>query len=170
MSKKIVLNSFLAIMMVGFVLSFSSCKDDSGNNGTKTSEGIVGIWKYEKAELTDFSCSDPSMTATLKSILQQSMESVSGNEVEFTKDGKAIFRSIEGYEEAAYEVKNNKLTITSEGVSETYDLSFPDTKTMLWDMHADAEMLAELSGFFSELFEEDIEITKCSMRLTLKKQ
>ena len=162
MRKKIVLNSFLAIVMVGFVLSFSSCQKDE--------KKIIGTWKYEKAELKEFSCSDPFKEATLRSMLQQPTGSVSGNEVEFTKDGKAIFRSTEGNEEAAYEVKNNKLTITSEGLAETYDLSFPDKKTMQWDMNANAEMLAELSELFSTLFEGDIEITKYSMRLTLKKQ
>ena len=161
MSKRIVLRSLLAMVMVGFVLSLSSCKEE---------KKIVGVWKYDKVDIKELACSDPLTTIMLRSFAKQMFESAVGSEVEFTKDGKALFRGGDGTETGSYRVSDNKLAISSGGLTETYNLSFPDKKTMCWDMTMDKSMLEEYSLLISLFLEEEVEITKCAIQITLKKQ
>ena len=169
MSKKIVLNSFFAIVMVGFVLSFSSCQKDE--------KKIIGTWMLEKVEVKDFACADPLMTTELKPLVQQIVGG-SGNEFEFTKDDKAIFGNAYGKIVATYKVNDSKLIMTfSDGSVETYELSFPDKKTMQWAIDANKDMLEELSEnleFLAELydlyFDDEIKVTKCAFRFTFIKK
>jgi hypothetical protein len=174
MSRRIVLKSSIAVVLLGFVLVFSSCKkkEEPKPQPTPSQNEIVGVWKYQKTELKEFSTTaDPSTEAMLKMFLQQQMSGDSGGKVEFTKDGKVIFRDGSGEEEESgtYEIKGNKLTITTEGGIETYDYSISG-KTMYWKANMDAETLAYLSMAMSMFFEEEIAITKCVMQVTLVKQ
>jgi hypothetical protein len=167
MSKRIVLKSVIAVVMVGFILSFSSCNKDE--------KRIVGMWKFEKTEITDFACSDPLMTVTLKPILQQyagfGMGVLSQVEIEFTKDGKMITTSpYGGAITADYTVSNGKLTIISDGSTDVCDISFPDKKTMWMDDNASEEERYNISEMLRETIGEDVQITKLSSRVILKKQ
>jgi len=156
MSKRIVLKSSIAVVLLGFVLVFSSCK--------KEEKQIIGKWKCEKVELKEFSCTDPEMEMMLRMIFQMGASEMAkemGLEtIEFTKDGKMISKS----ETAKYKVNGNKLTITdSENVSGTIDISF-EKKTMYWDMD-----LLKLAGEDAvDLLESGV--TKCVLRVTFAKQ
>jgi len=164
MSKRIVLKSVLAVVVAGFILSVSSCQKDE--------KKIIGTWKYQSVEVKEFACSDPLMTMILKPYLQQNLGGLmaSGVEVEFNKDGRVISRNAQGGGTATYKASDSKLTITTDGVSETYDLSFPDKKTMCWDMKMDKEMLDSISEALTYFFEEEVQVTKCSVKMTLVKQ
>jgi hypothetical protein len=169
MSKRIVLKSVIAVVMVGFVLSFSSCKKPEEQKPNEKPD-IVGKWKIEKTEITDFACSDPLMTVMLKPILQQYMGSGIGEEIEFTKDGKMIISSPYGGATAEYTVSNGKLTFISDGTTDICDISFPDKKTMWMDDNAGEEERYKFSEMLSVATERDIQITKLSSRTILKKQ
>ena len=157
MSKKIVLKSLLAVVMVGFVLSLSSCKKDE--------KKIIGKWKYEKIEVKNLVCSDPTKTNELKSKIEQFQNAFIGmvSEVEFTEDGKMITRGLLGGEDqtSSYKVKDGKIIVNDEAS----DLSFSGKK-MYWERDMDKETLEGLAMFFGE----DAEITKCTMRATLTKK
>ena len=163
MSKRIILKSVLAIVVAGFILSVSSCQKDE--------KKIIGVWKYESVELKEFLCSDPLFGMVIKSTIQQTIGSLmaTGTEIEFTKDGKMITRTLFGGSTSTYKASDSKLTITSDGVSETYELSFPDKKTMCWDMDMNKKRLEEMSLYYSIFFEEEIEFTKCSVKMKLTK-
>ena len=164
MSKRVILKSVLAVVVAGFILSVSSCQKDE--------KKIIGVWKYKNVELKEFACSDPLATMVLKPYIQQILGGLMafGVEVEFTKDGKMISRNMQGGSTDTYKASDSKLTITSDGISETYDLSFPDKKTMCWDMKMGKEALEEMSESLMYFFEEEIQVTKCSFKMTLEKQ
>ena len=162
MSKKIVLKSVFAVVMVGFILSVSSCQKDE--------KKIIGVWEYESVALKDFSCSDPALSTYVRSIVLQSLANGVGVEVEFTKEGKAItinggIRVVE-----TYKVNGSKLTLVSDDYSETYDISFPEKKKMQWEMNMSAGDLKDLSDELTYWLEEEIEITKCSYLMTFTKK
>ena len=162
MSKKNLMKSVIAMVVVaGFVLSLSSCQKDE--------KKIVGKWKMEKMEITELACSDPLMSVMLKPMVEKYLaeNTMSGHEMEFTKDGKVI---ADGKQVATYKVSNSKLTVTSEGVDNTLDISFSDKKTMQWKQNASKEDREMLSEAFSMLFDEEVEVTKYSTCTTFKKQ
>ena len=162
MSKKIALKSVFAIVMVGFILSVSSCQ--------KEEKKIIGEWEYETATVTEFSCSDPLLSIFARSIIQQSLSGMAGTKIEFTKDGKAITVAGGMRNVGTYKVNGNKLTLITDGYSETYDVSFPKKKEMQWDMDMNAEMLEVLSWTIAFYLEEEVEITKCKATMTLTKK
>jgi hypothetical protein len=153
MNRKIVLRSIIAVVLLGVVLVFSSCK--------KEEKQIIGKWKFDKVEIKELSCTEPIMETVAKMVLPAIVNGIVteiGLEaVEFTKDGKAITKK----ETAKYKVNGNKLTITnSDYISGTSDISF-DKKTMYWDMN--------VLDFVGEVDVTDIGITKCIMRITYTK-
>jgi len=154
MSKRIVLKSVIAVVMVGFVLSFSSCK--------KEEKLIVGKWKYEKIEIKELACTDPETEMMMRLGFQfgASMvaEELGLGTIEFTKDGKAVSKN----GTANYKVNGDKLTISDpENMpSGTIYLSFPKKKTMCWDMD-----MVELGEFDAE-----DGVTKFVLRITFAKQ
>jgi len=168
MSKRIVLKSVLALVMVGFVLSFASCQKDE--------KKIVGTWLLEKVEVVDFACSNPLQTALLKPIIQQAF-SGSGSEIEFTKEGKMISSYGSDKEVSSYKVNDKKLTITNSYASEVYDLSFPDKKTMHWERNMSKDDLEDLSeeledyAYWYEIpLNDDVKVTKCNIRFVFIKR
>ena len=184
MSKRIVLKSVVAIVMAGFVLSVSSCKkeddpkkDDPKKESPKEST-IVGKWKSEKVEASEFECSVPALTSGLKSIIEKFMEdegSIGINtEMDFTSDGKVI-SSIYGASGATYNVSGNKLTITAGSLSTTYDVTFPNSKTMYCEeAEIDSEMLGAMSDVIQQFLTQmgmpvEVRITKCRIKTTLAK-
>ena len=166
MSKKIVLKSVLAVVVVGFILSMSSCQ--------KEEKKIIGVWKYEKMEVTDFACSDPVVTAMAKPIVQQYIgfgaALMSGIEIEFTKEGTVITRSLYGNGVATYKVNGSTLTITDNGSVTSSEISFPNKKTLCITEDADR---ADLEGF-SETLQEDlgieVQVVKLRTAMTLTKK
>ena len=164
MSKKNVLKSLLAMVMVGFILSLSSCQKDE--------KKIIGVWKYDKVELEEFSCSNPAMTAIVKPFVKQNLglSTMFVAEIEFTKDGKMITRTMFGESAANYSVNDKRIIITSEGEAATCGISFPNKKTMQWNASASKYELEQLSFTLSEEFEEDVEVTKCIYRIILTKK
>ena len=157
MSKRIVLKSVIAVVMVGFILSFSSCK--------KEEKLIVGKWKYEKIEIKELACTDPETEMMLRLSFQfgASMiaEELGLKTMEFTKDGKVITNQ----ETASYKVNGNKLTITnSDYLSGNFDISFEKKTTMYVEMD-----LMKFEEFDAEENEED-GITKCILLITFAKQ
>ena len=164
MSKKNVVKSLLAVVMVGFVLSFSSCKEE---------KKIIGKWKLEKVEVTDFICSNPLSTIMLKPAVQpiiQQMLGGSGVEYEFAKDGKVTFNhAMTGKTVAPYEVNDKKLSIAYDYITLTYGLSF-DKKTMYWNLDLDGNTLETISMLIEELAGMEVEIIKCVAKITLTKQ
>jgi len=160
MNRRVVLNRSVAVVVLGFCLAFSSCKKDE--------KKIIGLWKYEKTELTEFSCSDPMMTIALKPDAQQYFGYNMVGEVEFTEDGKAIFLSIYGKVIADYKVNDSKLTIISPSRTEISDISFPDKKTVVLNRDADMLTLEELRIFLQ--IEQEVQITKCRIQTTLTKK
>ena len=162
MSKRIVVKSVIAVVMAGFVLSLSSCKKDE--------KKIIGTWKYDKVEVKEITCSNPLLNSMLKSFAPQALgaylSSVDG-EIEFTKDGKAMYRSTGNT--ATYKVNDSKLTITN-NITNIYELSFPDKKTMQWEQDMDRYYLELISDLIEANSGYEIRITKCSYREILKKQ
>jgi hypothetical protein len=155
MSKKIVMKSVAAVAVLGIVLLFSSCQKDE--------KKIIGTWKCEKTEIKDLSSSDVFMGIWLKTMLQQYLGSgiVFINEVEFTKEGKIMAHTMLGERIGTYKVNDSKLTITSSGFFDgTHGISFPDKKTLQWDLVANDELLIYLSEMVSIIFEEEIDITR----------
>jgi hypothetical protein len=150
----------------------SSCKKDE--------KRIIGVWKIEKTELKEFECSNPVMTAMLRPMVQQTMGSAaaftSGIEMEFTKNGKVIGRTPYGTDEATYKVSNGKLIITDkDGSITTYEISFPDRKTMCATTDADIELseLLQLWLLFGESMDmdiDDVQVTKCRVMTTYTKK
>jgi len=150
------------MVMTGFVL-FSCQKDE---------KKIVGVWKYEKIEIKELSCTDPEFEAELRAEIATISTYVAlMGTVEFTKDGKVTLQNAVGSETGTYTLKNKTLTIVISGESPfggeksgggTMDCTFPKKNTMQWD--ADAlqqgvnEMLSERG------------VTKYVVRTTLKKQ
>ena len=170
MSKRIVLKSVLAVVVVGFILSMSSCQKDE--------KKIIGVWLYNKIEVKEFVCSNPLLTAILKPLVQQYLggSGVSG-EVEFTKNGNVILHAGTYTENATYKVSDSKLTITyNNGSSETYTISFPDKQTMCWDIDMNRAMLENISDELQtlldmyELGEGEVQVTKCKIVTTLSKK
>jgi len=171
MSKKNVLKSSIAVVLLGFVLCMSSCK--------KEEKQIIGKWKAESIIVTELACSDPVMTMMLKPRLSHFFEdSDSAVEYEFTKDGKATVKIDDEedlIETATYKVNGNKLSLTFKSMTQTYDLSFPNKKTMQWDMDMDKNMLAlysmiiAMSSEFEDLDLEGLNVTKLTMRTLFKK-
>ena len=156
MSKRIISKSVLAIIMIGFVLSVSSCK--------KEERLIIGEWKYEKIELKEFACSDPLMDAVFRIGFQMGageiIKEFGLESIEFTKDGKFISKK----ETAKYKVNGNRLTITeSNYIPGSFDISF-EKKIMYLDINA-MELAAEDAA---DLIESGV--TKLTMRVTLNKQ
>ena len=186
MSKKIVLKSVIAIAMLGFVLVFSSCKKEKDEESKKEEpkkeepkkeevHEIVGVWEYEKVELKELTCSNPSLESLIKIALQQPevvesfIEEFKGI-YEFTKDGKIIA----GDDIGNYEIQGNKLIITESSISGTFDFSIAGKK-MYWNTALDAQSLEYLSAFLSELLGEysptpiDVQITKFGFQITFIK-
>ena len=154
MSKRNVMKSVIAMVMVGFILSLSSCQKDE--------KKIVGVWKHEKGELKEFACTDPILEAQLRAIFQAEVLDNSGT-VEFTEDGKAIFLNEGRKEVGTYTIKDGVLTIIAiENMHGDFTCSFPNKTTMQWD--ADFLAGASASQFLA------MGITKCTIRVTLKKQ
>ena len=163
MSKRITLKISLAIVAVGLVLSFLSCMKDE--------KKIIGVWKYEKTELREFSCSHPIVTANAKPLAEQYFAGTITGEVEFTEDGKAIFVSSEyGEVMATYTLSNNKLTIVTPIRTEISEISFSDKKTMCLTRDADTLTLNALHQYLQRSFELKVEITKCNIVTTLTKK
>ena len=157
MNKRIVLKSVLAVVMVGFILSVSSCQKDE--------KKIIGVWKYEKIELKEFSCSNPFVEAMVKMSFQMNagvlVKEMGLETVEFTKDGKVISKN----ETVKYKIDGDKLTITgSENISGTFDISFPDKKQMYWNMN----MLELYGEYAAELIKDGV--TKFVVQITFAKQ
>ena len=169
MSKRIAFKSVIAIVMVGFILSVSSCQ--------KEEKKIIGVWKLENNEVTDFACSDPIATMILRPIIQQFMGGGSSDvEYEFTKNGKVNVHTGGMIETLTYKVNDSKLLLTTNGMTQSYDLSFPEKKTMQWNLNMDKSTLALYSKMIAMALKYegidvgDLEITKFSMRTMLKKQ
>jgi len=164
MSRKIVLKSVLVVVVLGFVLTLSSCQKDE--------KKIIGKWKAEKVEIKELSCSDPLLAAFIRAIFTMaSPDDVSefGGTIEFTKDGKAISYSANGTETATYKVSGNKLTIIADGESTSFDYSFPAKKTMLWLVNVleQDDLLGALTEEYDGL---DIPVTKLVIGITFSKQ
>jgi len=159
MNRKIVFRSTLFVAMLGFVLLFSSCKEE---------KKIIGKWKFEKMEIKELSCSDPVTEAFIRlGIAMASSADVSGlgGVIEFTKDGKAISYTESGNETLTYKVNGNKLTITNkDGETVKCDCSFPEKKTMLLIVN----VLEQDGTDSTELYKE--KITKFVVGTTYTKQ
>jgi hypothetical protein len=160
--KRIVFKSVLAMVMVGFILSFSSCGKDE--------KKIIGVWEYESMSLKEFACSNPFYSTMLKSAYSQTLAGSVAGEVEFTKDGKVVAVGGGMRMAGVYKVNDSKLTLIADGMSITYELSFPEKKKMHWELNYGPAELEELSDEATFWFEEDIKITKCSTLTTLKKK
>jgi len=142
---------------------------------------VIGMWMFEKVEVKDVVCSDPTMTAMLKLIIQQYqgefqeylkeyLEEYLVSGIEFTEDGKML---TDGKETGNYKVEGNKLVIEDD---RTFDLSFPDNVTMCWIMDLDDEILEGLSEMLREALEEllpipvdNLQVTKLSLQMTFSR-
>jgi len=174
MSKRIVLKSVLAVVMVGFVLCVSSCEKDNPpkKEDPKKEEpkehAIVGKWKYEKIELKELVCSNPLMEDIVRGVLQQpdiinAFAADFTGDFEFTKDGSVIRKTTAGNDTGSYTINNNKLTMTSSSISGTFDFSITNG-TMYLDINAfdfAGEYAAQLAG---------MGITKIILTITFTKQ
>ncbi|MCL2132170.1 MAG: hypothetical protein FWH36_06955 [Lentimicrobiaceae bacterium] len=176
MSKRIVLRSVAVVAVLGFVVAFSSCKKEEEPKKEEPKEKvheIVGVWKYQKNELKELSTTaDPAKEIMLKAIIQQMLGEAgkSGDEVEFTKDGKVVFRDSSGEDgTGTYEIKGDKLTVIVDENVQTFDCSILG-KTMYWNTEFDEETLEDLSLLASMFLEEEIEVTKCVLQTTLTKK
>ena len=173
MSKKIVAKGVVAIAMVGFVFAFSACKKEEPKKDPPKEKvnSIVGKWRYEKAELKEVKCIDPTMEPLIKMAFQQygvadMIGSYFAGDYEFTKNGKLIISSEDGNYEANYVTNGNKLTITgSDILSGTFDYSISGKK-MYWDI--DGIEMASLFGMGDMLV--GYGVTKLVVRITLAKQ
>ena len=162
MKKKIVLKNLVSIVLAGFVLLFLSCDKDE--------KKIIGVWKYDKVDVIDFACSDPLTTSMLARFVPQILGaylSTHDSEIEFTKNGDVIYRGTGNT--AIYRVNDGRLIITGDDIN-TYDLSFPDKKTMQWEQDMDRYYLEMISEMIEDYAGYEIRITKCSYRETFKKQ
>jgi len=160
MSKRNLLKSVIAMVMAGFILSLSSCQKDE--------KRIIGKWKTEKMEISDFATTDPLMTVMLKPMIAEymGMNDFAGQEMEFTKDGRIITG---GSQVGTYRVSDGKLFMTSDGREQSIDIVFPDKKSMQWNQNVKSADLAALSMLVTMMLEEEVEITKFSTRMTFKK-
>jgi len=162
MNRKIVFKSTLFVAMLGFVLLFSSCKEE---------KKIIGKWKVEKMELKELSCSDPLAEALIKWVFAMASSPADtsdfGGVIEFTKDGKEISYTESGNETSTYKMSGSKLTVTDkDGKTTKCDCSFPDKKTMLWIVN-----VLEQDGIFGDLSDEyKGKITKFVVGMTFAKQ
>jgi len=152
----------MSVVLAGFVLLFFSCGKDE--------QKIIGVWKYDKVDVIDFACADPFTTSILTPFVPQILEayfSMHDSEIEFTKNGEAIYRSTGNT--ANYRVNDGRLIITDNRIN-AYDLSFPDSKTMQWEQDMDRYFLEQISEMIEESTGYEIKITKCFFRETFKKQ
>jgi len=166
MNRKIVFKSSLFVTMLGFVLLFSACKEE---------RKIIGKWEYKKAAIKELSTTNLRMESIIRTafptMFPTVMPYIVGNDfngiTEFTKKGKIIYHGTNGGKTATYKINDTKLTITSDdGKSVTYDYSFPDKKTMYWDINV-IEIYGEMLAVY--LQSAGIEMTKFVVRLTFEK-
>jgi len=144
MSKRVVLKSIVAVAVAGFVLMFSSCKKPNDEQKEIPQEepkeepsAIVGVWIYEKIELYKLTCEDPSDELLIKAFIQMGLlnefaSKIAYETVEFTQDGEVIYNANTN-DTDSYTTANNKLTITKNGKSSTYDYSIANNK-LYWDI------------------------------------
>ena len=155
-SKKIVLKSVFAVAVLGFILVFSSCKKDE--------KIIIGLWKYEKMEISELSCIDPFMEMMIRIGFQSSVSVSDFGTVEFTKEGKAITQSTYGNDIGTYKLKGNELIMTtSDGVSGASKYTLPDKKTLV--LETNASEIKEVKELIQEAG-----IIKFVLKMTLAKQ
>ena len=177
MSKSVVLKRVATVAVAGFVLIFSSCKkpiEEPKDEPKKEPKehAIVGTWKQEKTEVKELDCGDPVVEIMLKSMLQQLFGQNADMTAEFSANGKAKFSTALGQEQILdYKVEGDKLILTdAQGLAQTYDYSITDGKKMYWDMDMDVETREMLSDIILEYYGQEVEITKCVMRMTFNKQ
>jgi len=180
MSRKVVLKSILAMSVIGCVLAFSSCKKPDEEQQEKQKEeqkeetpSIVGVWNYEKIELHKLTCEDPSDEILIKGFIQMGLldevaSKISYETVEFTQDGKVIYNA-NAENTDSYTTAENKLTITKNGKSSTYDYSLAKNK-LYWDIDIfklmdEHEEFAQYKNFLAIY-----SVTKGVIRVTYAKQ
>lgn len=151
MNKRIVLKSVLAVAIVGFVLVFSSCKEE---------KKLIGKWKSSGMTIKELKCSDPAGEAFLRLLLGagQGMmaDSMNLGTMEFTKDGKVISNSGGQSQTGTYKATDKQLTITmSDGIPVTMDYSIPKKKEMILEM--------DLTNTFGEM--GDVEFGTLSFKI-----
>ena len=131
MSKRNLVKSVIAVVIAGFILSVSSCQQ-------KDEQKIIGVWKCEKAELKDFSCTEDTVDVAFfeTSIRKHLIDVVADfGTVEFAKDGKITVQDVGGKETGTYTLKDGKLTFTGiETIPNNIDCSLSDKQTMCWDI------------------------------------
>ena len=168
MSKRIVLKSVSVVVVLGFVLMFSSCQ--------KEEKKIIGKWEYKKIEVRKLTTSNLAMNNAIRTMVPTAfpavMQTVLGSDfdgiTEFTKKGKVI----NGDFTATYKANETQLTITTnDGMSVTYDYLVPDDRKLYLDVDI-IEMHNEIVDAFLEgmLRGAGLEITNLVIRLSFAKQ
>jgi hypothetical protein len=175
MSRKNVFKSVLCVVMLGFVLTFSSCQKSEDKK-------IIGKWEYKKIEVRSLETSNIVMNNAIRAVIPTMFSTVMpmvlgydfNGITEFTKNSKVIFHGTNAENTADYKVNETKLAITTDdGNSITCDYSIPEKKTMYLDIDA-IESFSEMVDAFAEGVSQgsvtDFKITKLVLRLSFDKQ
>ena len=158
MSRRNLVKSVIAVVIAGFILSASSYQQ-------KDEQEIIGVWKCEKVELKDFSCTGDIDAEHFKASIQKDFPKLVANFgiVEFAKDGKITFQE-EGAEQiGTYTLKDGKLILTGITLPDSIDYSLSDKQTMCWDIAVTMTMYDSETG-------EEKGVIQYIRLLTLKKQ